>query len=156
MPKCKRFILLLELCWFCQKFCISAWGCPVGLLHHLAQPIVPGLPRPRWSVWPLLCAAPCAVICMVTRVHVLFIEESWGLWHVSNALQAVLSVHKASNPRHNGSPYKRNPQSIYVLLHSRRMHFPLQIWFTFTYCLLKHLFSVIQGDLQDLWPVEGR
>lgn len=156
MPKCKRFILLLELYSFCQKFCISAWGCPVGLLHHLAQPIVPGLPRPRWSVWPPLCAAPCAVICMVTRVHVLFIEESWGLWHVSNALQAVLNVHKASNPRHNGSPYKRNPQSIYVLLHSRRMHFPLQIWFTFTYCLLKHLFSVIQGDLQDLWPVEGR
>lgn len=123
MPKCKKFILLLELCWFCQKFCISAWGSPVGLLHHLAQPIVPGLPRPCWSVWPTLCAAPCAVIYMATRVLVLFIEESWGLWHVSNALQAVVSVHKASSPRHNGSPYKWNPQSICVLLDSQRMNF---------------------------------
>jgi len=76
MPKCKRFILLLELCLFCQKFCVTALGSPVGLHRHLVQPIVLRTSKTIFKyLTQVLYAVVQTVIYMVTHVHTLFIEK---------------------------------------------------------------------------------
>lgn len=80
MPKYKRFILLLELCSFCQKFCIIALCSPVGLHHHLVQPIVLRTSKAMFKYQTyVLYTVMHTIIYAVTHAHTLFIEKSRGL-----------------------------------------------------------------------------